>query len=94
VHRLTFTGTGGGFSDDALVAELVAVLEGDLGGDGGSSEPHTVRQLARRIKLMRRAVGIRGKFKHRDPQLVHRSSDVSYEGRVRLTLRVRRPVRR
>ena len=94
VHRITFSGTGGGFFEDALVAELVAMLEGDLSGGGGSSEPHTVRQLARRIKLMRRAVGIRAKFKHRDPQLVHRSSDVSYEGRARLTLRVRRPVRR
>ena len=94
VHRLTFTGSGGGFSDEALVDELIAMLEGELSGGGGSSEPRTVRQLARRIKLFRRAVGIRAKFKHRDPQLVHRSSDVSYEGRARLTLRVMRRARR
>ena len=94
VHRLTFTGSGGGFSDDALVDELIAMLEGELSGGGGSSEPRTARQLARRIKALRRAVGIRAKFKNRDSQLVHRSSDASYEGRARLTLRVKRRARR
>jgi hypothetical protein len=53
-----------------------------------------VRQLARRIKLLRQSVGIRAKFKHRRPQLVRRSSDVSYEGRARMTLRVTRRPRR
>jgi hypothetical protein len=94
VHRLTFTGSGGGFSDEALVEELIALLEGELSGAGGSSEPRTPRQLARQLKLFRRAVGIRARFKNRDPQLVHRSSDVAFEGRTRLTLRVRRPARR
>jgi hypothetical protein len=92
-HRLTFTGSGGGFSDEALVEELIAMFEGELSG-GGSSEPRTVRQLARRIKLFRRFVGIRAKFKHRRAQLVRRSSDVSFEGRVRMTLRVTRRARR
>jgi hypothetical protein len=94
VHRLTFTGSGGGFSDDALVDELIAMLEGELGGGGGSSEPRTVRQLARRIKLFRRAVGIQAKFKNHSPQGVRRSSDVSFEGRARMTLRVTRRARR
>ena len=94
VHRLTFTGSGGGFSDDALVDELIAMLEGELSGGGGSSEPRTARQVARRIKALRRAVGIRAKFKNRDSQLVYRSSDASYEGRARLTLRVKRRARR
>ena len=94
VRRLTFTGTGSGFSDDALLEELILVLEGELGGGGGSSEPRTVRQLARQIKLFRRAVGIQARFKNRDPQLVHRSSKVSYEGRVRMPLRVTRRARR
>jgi hypothetical protein len=92
-HRLTFTGSGGGFSDEALVEELIAMFEGELSG-GGSSEPRTVRQLARRIKLFRRSVGIRAKFKHRRAQLVRRSSDVSFDGRVRMTLRVTRRARR
>ena len=94
VRRLTFTGSGGGFSDEALVDELIAMLEGELSGGGGSSEPRTARQLARQMKLFRRAVGIRARFKNRDPQFVHRSSDVSYEGRTRLTLRVMRRARR
>ena len=93
-HRLTFSGRGGAFSGDALVEELIALLEGEVSGGGGSSEPRSARQLARRIKLMRRAVGIQARFRHHSPQLVRRSSDVSYEGRVRLTLRVTRRARR
>ena len=94
VHRLTFRVGGGGFSDEDLVDELIAMIEGELSGGGGSSEPRTVRQLARHMKLLRRGVGIRARFKHRRPQTVRRSSDVSYEGRVRLTLRVPRRGRR
>ena len=93
-HRITFTGTGGAFSGDALVEELIALFEGEVSGGGGSSEPRSARQLARRIKLLRRAVGIQARFRHHSRQLVHRSSDVSYEGRVRLTLRVTRRARR
>jgi hypothetical protein len=94
VHRLTLTGTGGGFSEEALIEELIAMLEGELGGGGGSSEPRTVRELARRLKVFRRRVGIHARFRHRQRQLVHRSDEVSYEGRVRLKLRVTRRVRR
>ena len=93
-HRITFTGTGGAFSGDALVEELIALFEGEVSGGGGSSEPRSARQLARRIKLLRRAVGIQARFRHHSRQLVRRSSDVSYEGRVRLTLRVTRRARR
>ncbi|HYM58031.1 MAG TPA: hypothetical protein VES79_08710 [Solirubrobacteraceae bacterium] len=92
-HRLTLRGTGGGFSEEELLGELIAVLEGQLAG-GGPSEPHTVRQLARRIAGLHRQVGIEARFKHRRPQLVHRSSEVSYEGRVRLRVRVTRRARR
>ena len=94
VQRVTFTGSGSGFSDERLVEELIAMLEGELGGGGGSSEPRTVSQLARRIKQFRRAVGIQAKFRHRRPQLVHRSGDVSFEGRARMTLRVTGRARR
>jgi hypothetical protein len=95
VHRLTLRGSGGGgFSEEALIEELIAMLEGELGGGSGSSEPHTVRQLARRVKLFRRQVGIQARFRNRRPQLVHRSNDVSYEGRVRLRVRVTGRARR
>lgn len=92
-HRLTLRGTGGGFSEEELLGELIAMLEGQLAG-GGPSEPHTVRQLARRVAALHRQVGIQARFKHRRPQLVHRSSEVSYEGRVRLRVRVTRRARR
>ncbi|HYN91168.1 MAG TPA: hypothetical protein VER75_04540 [Thermoleophilaceae bacterium] len=92
-HRLTLRGTGGGFSEEELIVELIAMLEGQLAG-GGPSEPHTVRQLARRVAALHRQVGIQARFKHRRPQLVHRSSEVSYEGRVRLRVRVTRRARR
>jgi hypothetical protein len=94
VRRLTLRGSGGGFSDAALIEELILLLEGDLGGGGGSSEPRSVRQLARRIKRLHRDVGIEARFRHRSPQLVRRSSAVSYEGRVGLRLRVTRRARR
>jgi hypothetical protein len=93
VHRLTLRGSGNGFSDEALIDELIAMLEGDFSG-GGSGEPRTVRQLARRIKALRRTIGIQARFGHRRPRLVHRSRSVSYEGRVRLRIRVTRRGRR
>ena len=31
VHRLTISGGGGGFSEEALVEELIAMLDGELG---------------------------------------------------------------
>ena len=93
VHRLTLRGGGGGFSDAALLDELIFLLEGELGGSG-SSEPRSVRQLARRIKKLHREAGIRARFRNRPPKLVRRSREVSYEGRVRLRLRVTRPARR
>jgi hypothetical protein len=86
-HRLTLRGTGGGFGEEALIDELIAMLEGEIGG-GGSSEPRTVRQLARRVASLHRGVGIQARFRRRRPQLVHRSSRVSYEGRVRLKVSV------
>lgn len=93
-HRLTFRGSGGGFSEDELVEELIAMLEGDGGGGGGPSEPRSVRELALRIGLLRQTIGIQARFKNRPPQLVHRSRDVSYEGRVRLRVRVMSRARR
>ncbi|HEX6654422.1 MAG TPA: hypothetical protein VF072_16870 [Thermoleophilaceae bacterium] len=89
VHRLTISGGGGGFSEGALVEELIAMLDAELGGGGGpGSEPRTVRQLARRIHSLRRVPGIYAHFDRRPSRLVRRSRDVSYQGRVRLRVRV------
>jgi hypothetical protein len=94
VHRLTIRGGGGGFSEEALMEELIGLIEGELGAGGSSSEPHTVRQLARRIHSLRRVPGIYARFDRRAARLVRRSRDVSYDGRVRLRIRVTPRVRR
>jgi hypothetical protein len=94
-HRLTLRGATGGFSEEALIEELISLLEdGGGGGAGAPSEPKTVRQLARRIRALHRSPGIYARFDRRPPRLVRRSPDVSYEGRVRLRLRVTPRVRR
>jgi hypothetical protein len=94
-HRLTIRGGGGGFSDEALIEELISVLDAELGGGGGpSSEPSTPRELARKIHALRRVPGIYARFDRRPARLVRRSRDVSYEGRVRFRVRVTPRVRR
>jgi hypothetical protein len=94
-HRLTIRGGGGGFSEEALVEELIAMLDAELdGGGGATSGPSTIPQLARRIHALRRVPGIYARFDRRTPRLVRRSGDVSYEGRVRLRVRVTPRVRR
>jgi hypothetical protein len=88
-HRLTISGGGASFSADALVDELIAVLDAELGGGGDAgSEPRTVRQLARRIHSLRRVPGIYARFDRRQARLVRRARDVSYQGRVRVRVRV------
>jgi hypothetical protein len=84
-YRVTLRGGSGGFSEDALIEELIALFE-DEGGAG--SEPRTVRQLARRIHALRHVPGIYARFGKRPSRLVRRSHGASYEGRVRLRLRV------
>jgi hypothetical protein len=93
-HRLTLRGGGGGFSEEQLIEELIAMLEGQLDGGDGPSEPTTVRELARRVRALRRVPGIYARFDRRPPRLARRSGEVSYEGRVRLGLRVTPRVRR
>jgi hypothetical protein len=93
-HRLTLRGGGGGLSEEELIEELIALLEGEIGGGGGSSEPRTVRQVARRIHALRTLPGIYARFDRRPARLVRASSAVSYEGRVRLRLRVMPRARR
>jgi hypothetical protein len=88
VHRLTISGGGGGFSEEALIDELILMLDEEIGGGGGTSEPSTVRELARRIHSLKRVPGVYARFDRRPPRLVRRSADVSYQGRVKLRVRV------
>jgi len=93
-HRLTIRGGGGGFSQDALIEEFIAMLEGEFFGGGSGSEPKTVRQLAQRIRALHRVPGLYARFDKRPARLVRRSSDVAYEGRARLRVRVTPRARR
>jgi hypothetical protein len=93
-HRLTIRGGSGGASEEALIDELILLLEEESGGGGGGSEPTTVRELARRIQALRRAPGVYARWDRRPPRLVRRADDVSYEGRVRLRVRVTARARR
>ena len=95
VHRLTLRGTGAGFSDGgSLVEEIILLLEGAFGPGGAPSEPRNVRQLGRRLRSFKRTPGIQARFDRRPPRLVRRSTEVRYEGRARMRLRVMPRARR
>jgi hypothetical protein len=89
-RTLIITGNGGLPSlEDELILELFNVFFDEFGGGGGGGpEPHSVRQLAAQVRDLRRPLGITARFKAHEPQLVHRSDEVSFEGRVSLRLRV------
>jgi hypothetical protein len=93
-HRLVVRGGTGGGSEADLIEELIALIEGELEGGGGSSEPRSVRQLAARIQALRRVPGIYARWDRGPARLVRRSRGVSYQGRVRLGVRVTPRVRR
>jgi hypothetical protein len=93
-HRLVLRGGSGGGSEADLIRELIALLEGELDGGGGSADPHSVRQLAARIQGLRRVPGIYARWDRGPARLVRRSRGVSYEGRVKLGVRVTPRVRR
>lgn len=93
-RTLVLTGNGGLPSlEDELVLELFNVFFDEFGGGGGDSEPHSVRELAARVRDLRRPLGITARIKGHEPQVVHRSDEISFEGRVSVRLRVagRRP---
>jgi hypothetical protein len=89
-HRLVIQGTGEG-SFDAFAEELIEEL-GFLFGEEGSGrrEPHSIRQLAARLREFHRPQGITARFRKRDATVVYRSADVLFEGRARIPLIVSR----
>jgi hypothetical protein len=83
----------GNSSDGAFEDELVLELLGGLTGSRearASAEPRSPRELAERVRALHQPRGIEARFRGRPPRLVHRSGDVSFEGRARLRLRVLR----
>jgi hypothetical protein len=97
VRTLVVSGNGGVPSlEDELISELFDVLVIEFDDGGGAGEPHSLRQLAAAVRDLRNPLGISARLKGRQRQLVHRSDELSFEGRVRLRLRVMRarPARR
>jgi hypothetical protein len=88
-HALTLIGTGGslGSAEDAFLIEFVEVFSSFF---GGPVEPRTLRELDGRIAGLHEDVGIAARIRRGGERLVYRSDDVSFEGRLRLTLKVRR----
>jgi hypothetical protein len=89
-HRLVIEGTGEGASEaflEALIDEF-----GFLFGEEGSGprEPHTMRELAARLRVFHQPQGIVARFRKHDGALVHRSDEVLFEGRVRIPVIVSR----
>jgi hypothetical protein len=86
-HPLVLTGTGGSASaEDSFVIEFAELFSDFF---GGPAEPRTLRELASRVAGLHRDMGITARIRRGRQRLVHRSDDVSFEGRLRLTLRVR-----
>jgi hypothetical protein len=89
VHRLTLRGQGGGgFLGEQLLDEFVVLFEDQIFG-GTRVEPKTVRELAAQIRALHSVPGIYARFDRREPRLALASDEVGFEGRVRLSLRVR-----
>jgi hypothetical protein len=101
--RRTLVLSGNGFAaQSGFVIELIeaglagAPRSGRPGRPGArpaQSGPRTVRTLARRVARLRRPLGIVARFRRRERRVVLRSSEVRFDGRVKLRLRVR-PARR
>jgi hypothetical protein len=89
-HTLVLSGNGFQ-SDEGFIIELIeSELAGSPQGRAAQSRPRTVRRLARRVRALRRPLGIVARFRRREPRVVLRSGDVRFEGRVKLRLRVSR----
>ena len=89
LRTLILTGNGGVPSlEDELVSALFDVFVIEFGETGGGGEPHSLRELAGAVRELRNPLGIKARFKKRQPQLVHRSDEVSFEGRELIRLRV------
>jgi hypothetical protein len=81
-------GTGG--SGSAESAFLIEFAEEFSEFFEGPSEPRTVRELARRVARLHQDMGITARIRRGKERLIYRSDAISFEGRLRLTVRVAR----
>ena len=88
-HPLVLSGTGRSPSsaEDGFFIEFVDEFS-DFFGE--PAEPRTLRELAKDLAGIHRDMGVTARIRRGRPRLVVRSDDVSFEGRLRLTLKVRR----
>jgi hypothetical protein len=90
-HTLLLRGNGDAPSfEDELFEELFGAVIEFVAFDDEDDEPKSVRQLAAAVSDLHEPLGIRARIKGHPSWLVHRSDAVSFEGRVRLSLRVTR----
>ena len=85
---------GNGFPDEDE-GDLLLELVGGLSDTGGSTtahaaraEPRSPKSLARAVAALHRPLGITAHFRHRDPRVVLRSTDVRFDGRAKVSLQV------
>ncbi len=90
VRTLVLQGNGDAPSfEDELFEQFGTIIEFVEVGDEGD-EPKSVRELAAAVQAREQPRGIEARIKGHEPRLVHRSDEISFEGRVRLRLRVAR----
>ena len=80
----------GNSADNAFEDEIVFELLSGPATAQAAAEARSVRQLAEQVRALHRPLGIEARFRGSPSRLVHRSGEVSFEGRVRLRLRVLR----
>lgn len=97
VRKLVVRGNGDSPSfEDELFEQLFGTIIEFGGVSDEDDEPKHLRELAAVVRGFQQPLGIEARIKGHEPQLVHRSDEISFEGRVRLRLRVMqaRPPRR
>jgi hypothetical protein len=90
-HTIVLAGNGQHFSpEQLLMGEFEAIVIEFLAAGEEEPEARSPRELGRALRRLRRPLGIEARLKRRELGLVVRSSDVSFGGRVPLTVRVLR----
>jgi len=88
VRTLVIEGNGFPADEEDILLELVGELTGDSGARASAAEPRSAKQLARQVAAVHRPLGIAAHFRRRDSRVVLSSTEVRFDGRARVRLRV------